>query len=109
MSFWSGALLVAVLSTGIVWLLCARGPKDLRNLWIVVVPFAVSFCLYWVPVWFSGGGSEYDKAVLKSEYSTWQLIFLVPWFFAGAIPSAAIVGILAILRKRRSRLGWPSP
>jgi hypothetical protein len=103
MSFSSGALLVAVLSTAIVWLFCTVGPKDLRNLWIVVVPFAVSFCLYWIPVWFSRGGSDYDKAVLKSEYHNWELLFLVPWFFAGAIPSAAIVGVLAILRKRRAR------
>lgn len=103
MSFWSGAALVAGLSTVIVWLFCAVLPKDLRNLWIVAVPFAVAFCLYWTPVWFGGGGSEYDKAILKSEYHNWELIFLVPWFFAGAIPSAVIVGVLAILRKRRAR------
>jgi len=103
MSFLSGAFLVAVLSTGVVWLLRAVGPKDLRNLWIIVVPFAVSFCLYWAPVWFGGGGSEYERAALKAEYHNWELIFLVPWFFAGAIPSAVIVGMLAIFRKRRAR------
>lgn len=98
MSIWSGALLVAVLSTGIVWLFGAVFPKALRYLWIVVVPFTISFCLYWSPVWLKTGGSEYDRALLRSEYHTWQGVFLIPWFLAGAIPSAAIVGIL---RKRR--------
>jgi len=74
---------VAVVSTGIVWLFCAVGPKDLRNILIVVVPFVVSFSLYWIPDWFSAGGSEYDKADLKSEYHTWELIFLYLGFSLG--------------------------
>jgi hypothetical protein len=83
---------VAILSAGVVWLLCSVGPATLRGLWVVIVPFAVAYCLYWSPVWFSGEPSW--------EYHNWMFVFLIPWFLAGAIPSAAVV---LILEKRRSR------
>lgn len=91
LSLGSGAILVAILSAGVVWLLCIVCPVTLRKLWVVIVPFAFAYCLYWSPVWL---GAD------SSEYSAWAVLGVVSWFLAGAIPSAAIV---LILRKRRSR------
>jgi hypothetical protein len=50
LSIWSGALVVAVVSGTVVWLLAWMFPA-LRTLWVVIVPFTVAFCLYWSPVW----------------------------------------------------------
>jgi hypothetical protein len=91
LSLGSGAILVAILSTGIVWLLCSVFPATLRKLWVAIVPFTFAYCLYWSPVWL---GAD------SSEYHAWAFVFVFPWFLAGAIPSAAIV---LILEKRRSR------
>jgi len=84
LSIWSGAFVVAVVSGTVVWLLAWMFPA-LRKLWVVIVPFAVAFCLYWSPVWL---GND------PSEYHAWAGVFIVPWFLAGAIPAAAIVYIL---------------
>ena len=91
LSLGSGAILLAVLSTGVVWLLCSVFPVTLRKLWVVIVPFIFAYCLYWSPVWL---GAD------PSEYHAWALIVILPWFLAGAIPSAAIVLILEKLRSQ---------
>jgi hypothetical protein len=83
LSFTSGAILIAILSTGVVWLLCSVFPVTLRKLWVVIVPLVLAYCLYWFPVWFSGEPSW--------EYHNWMFAFLLPWFLAGAIPSALVV------------------
>ena len=93
MSFWSGAFLIAVVSALIVWLLCSCFPR-LRWLWAVIVPFALAYCLYWSPVWLDADKSEFNHALLRSEYHTWQFI-IVPWFLAGAITSAAVVSVFS--------------
>ena len=91
LSLGSGAIVVAILSAGIVWLSCSVFPATLRKLWVVIVPFTFAYCLYWSPVWL---GAD------SSEYHAWAFVVVFPWFLAGAIPSAAIV---LILEKRRSR------
>jgi len=91
LSLGTGAVLIALASSGIVWLLCFVGPAALRKLWVVVVPLVVAYCLYWSPVWL---GAD------SSEYSAWAFAFIVPWFLAGAIPSA---GIVWIVQKRRPK------
>jgi hypothetical protein len=90
LSFTSGAILLAFVSAGVVWLLCSIFPVSLRKLWAVIVPLVLAYCLYWSPVWFNGEPS--------SEYHNWAFVFLIPWFLAGAIPSAVVVWIL---EKRR--------
>ena len=97
LSLSSGALLVAIFSAGIVWLLCSVCPESLHKVWVVIVPFALAYCLYWTPTWLTTG-SEFDRSLMRSEYHTWEFLFIGAWFLAGAVPSAAIVGIL---RKRR--------
>jgi len=88
LSIFSGAVVVAVLSAIVVWRLTVLWP-DFRKLWVLFVPFIIAFCLYWTPVWL---GAD------PSEYHAWALVFIIPWFLAGALPSAAIV---RILKKRR--------
>ena len=90
LSLTSGAILLAFVSAAVVWLLCSVFPVSLRKLWVVIVPLVLAYCLYWSPVWFFGEPSW--------EYRNWMFAFLVPWFLAGAIPSAVVV---RILEKRR--------
>src|ERR1035441_9253329 len=86
-----GAIVVAILSTGVVGLLCSVYRVTLNKLRVVIVPLTFACCLYWSPVWL---GAD------SSEYRAWEFVVVPPWFLAGAIPSAAIA---LILRKRRSR------
>jgi hypothetical protein len=98
LSIWSGAFLVAVVSALLVWLLTST-LRHLRILWVLIVPFGVAYCLYWSPVWLDADQSEFHRALLRSEYHTWQFV-IVPWFLAGAIASAAIVFMLGRRRVR---------
>jgi hypothetical protein len=92
LSIGSGAILVAVLSVGVVWLLRSRLSKNLHSLSAVVVPFVLAYCLYWSPVWL---GSD------PSEYGAWAVLCVGAWFLAGFFPSAAMV---LIIQKRRARM-----
>jgi hypothetical protein len=96
LSFGSGAFLIAIFSAGIVALLCFACPRSLHKVWVVIVPLVLSYCLYWSPAWLADG-SEFQRALIRSEYHAWAPLFIGTWFLAGAIPSAAIVGLL---RKR---------
>jgi hypothetical protein len=89
-SFSSGAVLIAIVSSVIVWLLCSVFPESLRKLWAVIVPFALANCLYWSAASFEAVGSDYNKALIWSDYRMWAPLFIVVWFLAGAIPSAAV-------------------
>ena|SRR5271169_5640796 len=91
LSIGSGAAVVAVLSVGVVWLLCSALPPALRWLWVGIVPLIFAYSLYWLPVWL---GSD------SSEYSAWAALFVGPWFLAGAIPSTVLV---IVLQKRRTK------
>jgi hypothetical protein len=72
-SLGSGALLIAVLSMGTVWLLGSRLPKNLHSLSAVVVPFVLAYCLYCHP---SGSVLTLMNIVLGqflvSEHGFWQ-------------------------------------
>ena len=87
----SGAILIAAVSLGVVWLLYYVLPVGLRWLSVVIVPFIFAYCLYWIPVWLG----EHP-----SEYSAWAGLCIGTWFLAGSIPSAALV---LILRKRPAK------
>ena len=90
LSLGSGAILIAVLSAIVVWLLCCFVPGASRSLWVYAIPFALSYSLYWLPAWL---GSE------ASEFRAWQAVVITPWFLAGAISSGFTVWIF---RRRRS-------
>jgi amino acid permease len=91
LSLGSGAILIALLSVAVVWLLCSVVPA-LRSLWAVIVPFILAYCLYWLPVWL---GAE------ASGFGAWAILFVGAWFFAGFFPSAVVV---LILQKRERRI-----
>jgi len=90
-SLGSGAVLIAVLSVSVVWLLCSVLPVAFHWLWVVIVPLLLAYSLYWLPVWL---GSD-DVA----QYDAWQVLGVGAWFLAGAIPSTVLV---AVLQKRRA-------
>lgn len=89
LSLGSGAIVVGLVSVGIVALLSALTSKVLRTLCVVVVPFGLAYSLYWLPVWL---GAD------SSEYGPWAILIVGAWFFAGFFPSAAMV---AIMNRRR--------
>jgi hypothetical protein len=84
------ALTIAVLSVGIVWVLCSKLSMRFGALWAVIVPLTVAYSLYWSPVWF---GAD------PSGYGVWEFM-IVPLFFVGFFPSAILV---LILQKRRAK------
>ena len=95
MSIWSAALLIAVLSVCVVWLLSSVLPKGLRWLWVVTVPFILAYCLYWSPVWL---GPDPSNLYMLDRYRVWAGLFIGIWFLAGAVPSAVLV---LIIRRHR--------
>jgi hypothetical protein len=90
LDFVSGAIVVSVLSAGVVWIPCYVLPVRFYPLSIVAVPFVFAYCLYWLPVWL---GAD-DVA----QYDAWSAA-IVFWFLAGFFPSAFIT---LIFRKRRA-------
>ncbi len=85
LSLVSGAVLIAILSTGIVWLLSFVLPAGLRWLSVVLVPFILSYCIYWSPAWL---GAD------PVEYHVWAGLFIFLWFLSGVFPSAVVVFLL---------------
>jgi hypothetical protein len=85
LSLGTGAILAAILSAGLVWLLSSVCPAALRKVWLLLIPFLVACCLYWSPVWL---GAD------QSEYHVWVFLGVGAWFVAGLIPSAVIVLML---------------
>ena len=79
------AFLVAVCSALIAWLLCRIQPIILRWIGAVVAPFAVSYCIYWLPVW---------RGANPSQYYSWELLGIGIPFAAGLITSLLVIIIL---------------
>jgi hypothetical protein len=90
LDIFSAAIIIAVLSVGVVWLLCSKLSMRFGALWAVLVPLIVAYSIYWLPVWL---GSD------PLEYGVWSFI-IIPWFFAGFFPSAVLV---RTLQKRRAK------
>ena len=103
LSFSSGAVLIAILSVGLVWLLCFACPSSLRKVWIVIVPLALTNCLYWSVARLEAEGDEYHRALVMSDYRMWAPLFIVAWFLAGAIPSAVVVRIFFAQKAGKGR------
>jgi hypothetical protein len=86
-----GAILVAVVSVALVCLLSSLS-WSLRALWVVTVPFALAYLLYWIPVWLEAGPCDLCGA--------WSILGVGSWFLAGFFPSAIVT---LILEKRRAK------
>jgi len=82
---------VAVLSALLTWVLFKRARG--REVWLLplAAPLVVSYSLYWLPVWM--GSNDVD------QYGAWALLFIIPWYLAGAGTSAYVVVLLRSLQK----------
>ena len=103
LSLSSGAVLIAILSASVVWLLCFACPSSLGKVCVVIVPFVLTNCLYWSVAWLEADGDEYHRALVMSDYRMWAPLFIVAWFLAGAIPSAAVVRIFFASKAGKGR------
>ena len=93
LSFGSGAMLVAIISALLAGALSFVRSPIIRWLGAITVPFIISYCLYWLPVWL---GSNSD------QYYSWEILGVGVWFLAGVIPSALLV--LLVQRFAKSRI-----
>ncbi|MFI4889451.1 MAG: hypothetical protein ACHQIL_02865 [Steroidobacterales bacterium] len=98
LSLGSGAALTAALSAVLIWWATPRALSDTAEFrpvaWVIAiaVPLAISYCLYWVPYWFSA---------FSDQASLWADLIIGVWFVAGTVTS-----VLALLiRTRRLRRG----
>ena len=82
LSLESGSVVVAVASA-LFGIVSARlGPAILRWALALGAPLALSYALYWSPVWLG------DDPL---EYRTWAPLFVGAWYLAGAIASSLVV------------------
>jgi hypothetical protein len=88
------ALIVAVASAAVVSALLITRLYPLRWPLVLLVPSAISYALYWAPVW---SGAD------PSEYSSWAALVILLWSIAGAIACAIVVAVIG--RRRKSPRG----
>jgi hypothetical protein len=84
------AALVAVCSAFLAWPLCHVRPTGLRWIGAVGVPFALSYCIYWLAVW---------RGADPSEYSAWELLGIGAPFLVGLVASVLVVLIVGRRRE----------
>jgi uncharacterized membrane protein len=82
LSWTSGFFVVAVLSAVFALFTGRLSPTAFRWAAGALVPLAISYCLYWAPVWL---GAD------SSEYSSWSGVFVVPWSLVGILASVAVM------------------
>jgi hypothetical protein len=87
LSLGSGALLIAVVSAGAAWVVGHVRVAAIRWCAAILVPLALSYCCYWLPVWL---GDTRDRA----QYSSWEFLVVGIWFVAGLLPSIVVTFIL---------------
>jgi len=75
LSLGSGAILIAIVSTGTVWLLSLvlRGAFA-RWACVLAIPFFLAYSLYWLPVWLGADRVGYD---------VWKFLGVATYFLAG--------------------------
>ena len=90
LSWTSGFFVVAALSSVLALFTGRLQSTALRWASCAFAPIAISYCLYWSPVWL---GAE------PSEYSSWSGAFVMPWSLVGIMASAAVmIGVRQHLR-----------
>ena len=82
LSLGSGAILIGASSAFLAFLFAFIPFTKLRWFFALVMPFVLSYSLYWWPVWL---GQD------PSEYYSWALVAIVPWYAVGVIASVLIV------------------
>lgn len=90
LSLASASVLVAVISA-VAALLIGRITSAVARWFVAVLfPFALSYSVYWMPVWLGADGSE---------YLAWALLGVGAPFLAGLIASAVVTFVV----KRRAQ------
>ena len=92
LSLGSGALLIAVVSA-LLALVTLRLPAVMRWTAALFLPFALSYCCYWLPVWL--GGTE-------DQHSSWEPLVVGVWSFAGLVASGIVTFIVSRYAKRNA-------
>ena len=87
------AVLVAVCSAIIAWPVCFVRPAVLRWGVAIFVPFVLSYCIYWLPVW---------RGANPSEYSSWEALGIGAPFLAGLIASILVIVIVSRTRAKQN-------
>jgi hypothetical protein len=92
---WTSGFFVVAAMSAILALFTGRlQAVALRWLACVFLPVAISYCLYWSPVWL---GADYSSG----EHSTWSGVFVVPWSLVGILASAVVMlGVRQHLRAK---------
>jgi len=86
-------MLVAVVSAIAAMLIGRIGSALARWFAAVLFPLALSYCLYWMPVWLGADASEYPA---------WALLGVGIPFVAGCIPSVLVTFVTARHAKRQA-------
>jgi hypothetical protein len=98
LSLATGALVVA-LASGVLGAICGQvRPPLVRRALALLVPFALAYSLYWLPVWLGQN---------PSEYGGWWLVCIPPWYAAGVLTSAAATYGSGLLRAGRAHTERP--
>jgi len=93
LSIGSGAAVIAALSAVAGCLLGRIRSVGIRWSAAVVLPLVFSYCLYWLPVWL---GAD------RSEYSSWEVLFVGIWFLAGVVASSVAIFIVSRYTRRHA-------
>jgi hypothetical protein len=83
----SGAALAAAISALATFLAARFAPSFV---WYVALggPFLIAYSIYWGPSWLGGDASE---------YGSWEMLYLPPFYLAASISSLATVQIFRVL------------
>jgi hypothetical protein len=86
LSLTSASVLVAVISAITALLIGRIRSAVARWFAAVLFPFALSYSVYWMPVWLGADGSEYPA---------WALLGVGVPFLVGLVPSAVVMFVVA--------------
>jgi hypothetical protein len=82
LSLGSGAATIAIVSAVAALFVGHIRLAAIRWCVATLVPFALAYCCYWIPVWL--GGSE-------DQHLSWEFLFVGAWFLAGLVASVVVM------------------
>jgi hypothetical protein len=91
LSLGSGAVLVAAMAAVVAFIIGFFWRSKLAWLLVLLISFAIAYCLYWFPAWKTGS----DLA----QHGAWAPICIVPWFLAGAGASSVVLLLVRSLQR----------
>ena len=85
-------LIVAIISVALTAIVTRLVPIWARWVAALIVPPAVAYMIYWMPVWLG-------RSAAVAEYSAWQLLVVGVWGIAGV--AASLICVFLMDRHRR--------